>query len=51
VRLDPHLPATLLLTTSAALLMMLAGLEKHVLDRRHQRRRCPSCGRRSCRCV
>jgi hypothetical protein len=45
-------PATFLVLTSVAYLMMLAGLRKNALEWRRRRFACPSCGvdRRRCRC-
>jgi hypothetical protein len=44
----------LVLAAVAIYLMMVAGVQKHALERRQPRRICPSCGRdaaRGCRCT
>jgi hypothetical protein len=43
--LEPHLVGVFALTFGVALLMALAGVQKSVLDWKHRRRICPSCGR------
>ena len=45
MHLDPHLAIAVVSTLAAAWLMITAGLEKSALERRRQRRVCPSCGR------
>jgi hypothetical protein len=45
VNLDPHVLTLLTLTAGAGWLMIESGLVKHLLERRHDRRTCPSCGR------
>ena len=51
MHLAPQL-VTLLVTTAAGWLMIESGVFKHMLERRRQRRICPSCGRnaQSCAC-
>jgi hypothetical protein len=51
MHLAPQL-ITLLVTTGAGWLMIESGVFKHMLERRRQRRICPSCGRnaQSCAC-
>jgi hypothetical protein len=53
--LDPQLAILLATTTGAGFLMLVAGLQKNVLEWKRRRRLCPSCGRliqaRSCGCV
>jgi hypothetical protein len=43
--LDPQLAALFAATTGAGFLMIVAGVHKSMLEWRHRRRRCPSCGR------
>jgi hypothetical protein len=43
--LSPQLAVISAATTGAGLLMVLSGLQKSLLARRRQARRCPSCGR------
>jgi hypothetical protein len=38
------------LTTGVGWLMIESGVLKHLLDRRHDRRVCPSCGRDATTC-
>jgi ribosomal protein L37AE/L43A len=45
MHLDPHIAIAAVTTLGAAWLMMVAGLQKSALERRRQRRVCPSCGR------
>jgi formate dehydrogenase maturation protein FdhE len=45
MHLDPHVAIAAVSTLAAAWLMITAGLEKSALERRRQRRVCPSCGR------
>jgi formate dehydrogenase maturation protein FdhE len=45
MHLDPHVAIAVVSTLGAAWLMITAGLEKSVLERRQRRRVCPSCGR------
>jgi formate dehydrogenase maturation protein FdhE len=45
MHLDPHVAIAAVTTLGAAWLMMVAGLQKSALERRRQRRVCPSCGR------
>jgi len=45
MHLDPHVAIAAISTLGAGWLMMKAGLEKSALERRRQRRVCPSCGR------
>jgi hypothetical protein len=51
---DPHLAAAVS-TMGAALLMIMSGLHKSMLEWRSNRHRCPSCGRqvsgRRCACT
>jgi hypothetical protein len=42
---DPHFAIAAITTLGAAWLMMGIGVEKKLLERRHRRRVCPSCGR------
>ena len=49
--MDPHVELLMALASSAAWLMMKAGLAKNALELRRRRRVCPSCGRHdSCSC-
>jgi hypothetical protein len=48
--MDPHLALTMCLVTGAAWLMTKAGLAKNLLEPKHRRAICPSCGSDSCRC-
>ena len=45
MHLDPHVAIAAVSTLAAAWLMITAGLQKSALERRRQRRVCPSCGR------
>jgi hypothetical protein len=45
MHLDPHVAIAAVSTLGAAWLMIAAGLQKSVLERRQRRRVCPSCGR------
>ncbi len=45
MHLDPHLAIAAVSTLGAAWLMITAGLQKSALERRRERRVCPSCGR------
>ena len=45
MHLDPHVAIAAVTTLGAAWLMIAAGLQKNALERRRQRRVCPSCGR------
>jgi hypothetical protein len=52
--LEPHTIGLIGSTLGAALLMMLAGVQKSALEWRQRRRLCPSCGRdlrSGCACV
>ena len=53
VHLDPQLFALMALTSGAGWLMIEAGVFKNLLERRRERRVCPSCGRQadSCGCM
>jgi len=44
MHLSPHLAVAAVATLAAGWLMIVAGLEKRLLERR-RRRVCPSCGR------
>jgi hypothetical protein len=44
--LDPGLALIFAVTTGAAVLMMVAGVQKRALEWRRRQRLCPSCGRR-----
>jgi hypothetical protein len=43
--IDPHVATVAAATLGAGWLMAQAGLQKGALERRRQRRVCPSCGR------
>jgi len=45
MHLDPQIAIAVVTTLGAGWLMMAAGVEKSVLERRRRRRICPSCGR------
>ena len=45
MHIDPHVLIAVVTTLGAGWLMMAAGVEKNVLERRRRRRVCPSCGR------
>jgi len=45
MHIDPHVAIAIVTTLGAGWLMMAAGVEKSVLERRRRRRLCPSCGR------
>jgi hypothetical protein len=42
---DPHLLVLAAITLAVGWLMAVAGLQKTALERRKQRRICPSCGK------
>jgi hypothetical protein len=44
-QLDPQLAAAFVATTGVGFLMLMAGVHKSMLEWRHKRRHCPSCGR------
>ena len=50
MHLDPQI-VLMMLTTAAGWLMIQSGLFKNMLDRRRDRRICPSCGRDSTACA
>jgi hypothetical protein len=50
MHLDPQLIALMALTTGAGWLMIESGVTKHLLERRRNRRICPSCGRDASAC-
>jgi hypothetical protein len=50
MRLDPQTIVLMVLTTGAGWLMVESGVFKNLLERRRQRRVCPSCGREASRC-
>ncbi|MBD0338488.1 MAG: hypothetical protein ICV67_04280 [Thermoleophilia bacterium] len=43
--LDPQLAAAFAVTTGVGFLMLISGVHKSLLEWRHRRRPCPSCGR------
>jgi hypothetical protein len=45
MHLDPQLAIAAVTTLGAGWLMMAAGVEKNMLQRKHPPRVCPSCGR------
>ena len=45
MHIDPHVLVAVGSTLGAAWLMITAGLQKSALERRRQKRVCPSCGR------
>ena len=45
MHIDPHVALAAVTTLGAGWLMMAAGVEKNVLERKRRRRVCPSCGR------
>jgi len=45
MHVDPQVAIAAISTLGAGWLMMAAGVEKNVLERRRRRRVCPSCGR------
>jgi hypothetical protein len=49
--IDPQSLLLMLLTTAAGWLMIESGFGKHLLDRRRDRRICPSCGREATTCA
>ncbi len=51
MHLDPQILLLMLLTTAAGWLMIESGFVKHLLDRRQDRRICPSCGRDATTCA
>jgi hypothetical protein len=52
MHLAPQLIALMALTSGAGWLMIESGVLKHLLERRRERRICPSCGRnvQTCGC-
>jgi succinate dehydrogenase/fumarate reductase-like Fe-S protein len=44
-QLDPQLAVAFVVTTGVGFLMLLSGVHKSLLEWRHRRRACPSCGR------
>ena len=51
MHLDPQILLLMLLTTAAGWLMIQSGFFKNLLDRRRERRICPSCGRDATTCA
>lgn len=53
VHADPQIIVLMALTSGAGWLMIEAGVFKNLLERRRERRVCPSCGRDAdtCRCT
>ena len=53
VHLDAQIFALMALTTGVGWLMVESGVFKNLLERRRERRVCPSCGRdaNTCRCA
>jgi hypothetical protein len=45
MHVDPQIAIAVVTTLGAGWLMMAAGVEKSVLERRRRRRICPSCGK------
>ena len=45
MHIDPQVAIAVVTTLGAGWLMMVAGVEKRLLERRRRRRICPSCGR------
>ncbi len=45
MNLDPQVAIAAVVTLGAGWLMVAAGVEKSVLERRRHRRICPSCGK------
>ncbi len=45
MHIDPQVAIAAVTTLGAGWLMMAAGVEKSMLERRRPRRTCPSCGR------
>jgi hypothetical protein len=50
MHLDAQFLVLILLTTAAGWLMVECGFLKHLLERRRDRRICPSCGRDATTC-
>jgi hypothetical protein len=50
MHLAPQLVALMAVTSGAGWLMIESGLVKHLLERRRERRICPSCGRNAQTC-
>ena len=50
VHLDPQILTLMALTSGAGWLMIESGVLKHLLERRRDRRVCPSCGRNATTC-
>jgi NADH pyrophosphatase NudC (nudix superfamily) len=44
--LDPQLALAFAVSTGVGFLMLVCGVEKHLLEWRRRARHCPSCGRR-----
>ena len=51
VHADPQIVMLMALTSGAGWLMLQSGVFKNMLDRRRERRMCPSCGRYSHTCA
>ena len=51
VHADPQILTLIALTSGVGWLMFESGVFKHLLERRRERRVCPSCGRYSHTCV
>jgi hypothetical protein len=51
VHADPQILTLLAVTSGAGWLMFEAGVFKRMLERRRERRVCPSCGRYSHTCI
>jgi hypothetical protein len=51
VHTDPQIITLMALTSGVGWLMFESGVFKHLLERRRERRVCPSCGRESDTCA
>ena len=50
MHLDPQILTLMALTSGVGWLMIESGVLKHLLERRRDRRICPSCGRNATSC-
>ena len=46
MQLDPQLTTAFVISTGVGFLMIVSGVQKHLLEWRRGTRHCPSCGRR-----
>jgi hypothetical protein len=46
MQLDPQVAVAFVVSTGVGFLMVMSGVQKHMLEWRRPTRQCPSCGRR-----